>query len=183
MSPGGNPVISYNDYSNDDLKVAACSNSTCSASTVTTVDSTGDVGSYTSIAIGANGNPVISYYDYSNGDLKVAACSNSTCSASTVTTVDSTGDVGSNTSIAIGADGWPIIVYRNSSGALRIAECESSTCANRRTFLLDSRSDWYGLDTPSTAMAITADGSRAIFYYYKMPVQVRGGYLAVLPAP
>ncbi|MFZ9158602.1 MAG: hypothetical protein ACO230_10995 [Ilumatobacteraceae bacterium] len=37
-----------------------------------TLDSTGTVGSYTSIAIGTNGNPIISYYDNSNGDLRVA---------------------------------------------------------------------------------------------------------------
>ena len=39
---------------------------------VTTVDSTGDVGEYTSIAIGADKLPVISYRDVTNTDLKVA---------------------------------------------------------------------------------------------------------------
>ena len=43
---------------------------------VTTVDSTGDVGQYTSITMGSDSLLVISYYDVTNGDLKVAKCYN-----------------------------------------------------------------------------------------------------------
>jgi hypothetical protein len=46
---------------------------------ITTLDSDGDVGSYTSITIGADGLPIISYYDTTNDDLKVARCSNALC--------------------------------------------------------------------------------------------------------
>ena len=59
-----------------------------------TLDSTGDVGQYTSITIGADGLGLISYYDATNGDLKVAHCSNAACSTATTATLDSTGDVG-----------------------------------------------------------------------------------------
>jgi hypothetical protein len=44
-----------------------------------TRDGSGDVGQYSSIAIGADGLGLISYYDATNGDLKVAHCSNLTC--------------------------------------------------------------------------------------------------------
>jgi hypothetical protein len=47
--------------------------------TIRTLDSTGGVGEYTSIAIGADGFPVISYYDITNADLKVAKCANAQC--------------------------------------------------------------------------------------------------------
>ena len=80
------------------------------ASTGTTVDSGGNVGSHTSITLGADGLPVISYYDLTNLDLKVAKCMNAACTgASTVTTVDSLGNVGRYTSITLGAYGLPVI--------------------------------------------------------------------------
>ena len=47
--------------------------------TLTTVDSAGNVGLYTSITLGADGLPVISYFDNTNGDLKVAKCTSATC--------------------------------------------------------------------------------------------------------
>jgi hypothetical protein len=80
-----------------------------------TIDSTGTVGRYTSIAMGTNGNPIISYYDSTNRDLKIAACNNPTCTTSTNTTIDSTGQVGYYTSIAIGTNGNPIISYHDST--------------------------------------------------------------------
>ena len=58
------------------------------------IDSAGDVGEFSSIAIGTNGNPVISYWDTANSDLKVAACNNPTCTTSTITTIDRDGGVG-----------------------------------------------------------------------------------------
>ena len=81
--------------------------------TINTIDSAGDVGSSTSIAIGADGFPVISYYDVTNTALKVAKCLDASCSAATLNTPDNTAAVGQYTSIAIGADGFPVISYRD----------------------------------------------------------------------
>jgi hypothetical protein len=76
----GLPVISYYDNTNYDLKVAKCGNSACSSgNTITSVDTGGNVGLYTSITIGTDGLPVISYYDYTNYNLKVAKCANPFC--------------------------------------------------------------------------------------------------------
>jgi hypothetical protein len=73
-------LISYYDNTNGDLKVAHCSDITCTAATTTTLDETGIVGRYTSVTIGADGLGLISYYDLTNNDLKVAHCENAFCS-------------------------------------------------------------------------------------------------------
>jgi hypothetical protein len=118
----GNPIISYTDFGNGDLKVATCTNPTCTTSNNTPLDTTGTVGYFTSIAIGIDGNPIISYQDGTNADLKVAACTNTICTTSVNTTLDSTGGVGYFTSIAIGTNGVPIISYRDAtSGDLKVA--------------------------------------------------------------
>jgi len=59
--------------------VAHCSNVNCTSATLTTLDSTGNVGWYTSVTIGTDGLPLISYFDVDNQDLKVAHCANVFC--------------------------------------------------------------------------------------------------------
>ena len=120
----GLPVISYHDgHPNFDLKTAHCNDAACSTpATLTTVDSAGWVGRYTSIAIGADDLPVISYHDNTNGDLKVARCHDAACASAKLTTVDSAGWVGIYTSVAIGAHGGPVIsYYDNTNGDLKAA--------------------------------------------------------------
>ena len=72
--------ISYTDgHTNGDLKYATCASSCSSASswTTTSVETTGIVGYYTSIAIDSNDAVHISYYDTTNKDLKYAICASS----------------------------------------------------------------------------------------------------------
>jgi hypothetical protein len=126
-----------------------------------TIDSTGDVGLSTSIAIGINGNPIISYFDETLGDLKVAACNNPTCTTSTITTIDSFGRVGWYTSIAIGINGNPVISYWDqTNGNLKIAACNNPTCTTSTNTTIDSAGDvgaW-------TSIAIGINGNPIISY-------------------
>jgi hypothetical protein len=107
-------LISYLDNTDHALKTLHCGNLTCnSLSGINTiVDSSGDVGYYTSITIGTDGLGLISYWDAVNGDLKVLHCDNVACTSGTPITVDNNaGNVGLYTSITIGADGLGLISY------------------------------------------------------------------------
>src|SRR5688572_3070612 len=129
---GGNPVISYFDSTNGELKLATCT-ANCQSATPTwqivTVDSAGLVGMHSSLRLNA-GNPVISYRDQTNGDLKLATCT-ANCQSPTPTwqivIVDAAGDSGYFTSMALnGAN--PVIAYETAGVGLRLATC-TANCA------------------------------------------------------
>jgi len=88
---------------------------------ISTLDSIGNVGAHSSLAIGADGLGVISYYSATNGNLKLAFCHNLLCTSGTVVTRDFIGDVGWNPSVAIGADGFALVSYHDSTnGDLKV---------------------------------------------------------------
>lgn len=99
------PHISYQDYTNQDLKYTKWNGSAWS---IETIDSTGNVGAETSIALDSNNYPHISYYDITNANLKYAKWTGSTWN---IETVDSVGDVGLYTSLAVDANNNPHIAY------------------------------------------------------------------------
>jgi hypothetical protein len=71
IAPDGFARISYYDSPNGDLKLAQCGSVGCTVGDgIATLDSVGDVGQFSSIAIGSDGYVRISYYDVTNGDLK-----------------------------------------------------------------------------------------------------------------
>ncbi len=161
------PVISY-DSAAGALKVAKCNDIACSGGdeTITTVDDpANDVGSSSSIAIGADGRPVIAYYDFTAGALKVAKCNNASCSLTTITTVDDpSNDVGFSPSIAIGVDGFPVVSYHDwTAGALKVAKCNDAACAggDETISVVD---DFFNLQGVCNDIAVGADGLPVISY-------------------
>jgi len=159
----GFPVISYLDFTNSDLKVAKCGSLDCATgTTLATVDAGGNVGQYTSIAIGIDKMPIISYFDFANWDLRVAKCSTSNCTgAALITTIDV--NQGSFSSIAIGADGFPVISYFEGVGAstsnLKVAKCVDIACATAATLTAID-----GMSGDDTSIAIGDDGLPVIAY-------------------
>ena len=79
------PHISYYDSTNDDSKHAWLSGTVWLSETV---DSAGNVGAFTSLALNSSGNPHVSYLDLTNDALKYAWLSDTTWLSETV---DSTG--------------------------------------------------------------------------------------------
>ncbi len=129
----GAPVISYRDEAAQALRVAKCANAACTGTATISIvdDPANNVGSGTSIAIGADGLPVISYRDTTVGAFRVAKCSDAACALPAIITIldDTSSDNGFWTSIAIAADGLPVIAYSDATaGALKVAKCANAAC-------------------------------------------------------
>jgi hypothetical protein len=166
----GLPVISFRDETDAVLLVAKCNDEACrdGDETISLVDD-GNVGRYSSIAIGTDGLPVISYYDSANGRLKVASCNDPACAGEDeiVTTLnDPDPGVGVHTSIAIGADEFPVVSYQSASiweGTLKVAKCNDASCVggDETITTLDATG---GSLFESTSLAAGQDGNPVIAY-------------------
>lgn len=113
--------ISYLDGTNADLRLAkylGSGGSGCASTawTCVSVDTSGYVGYYTSVALDPQGRPWVSYYKSDGGDLKVAryvATGGAGCATSawTCTSVDTTSDTGYFSAIAFDPQGVPMVGY------------------------------------------------------------------------
>jgi len=171
-----NPIITHYNLSVGDVKLVACSNTTCTSATITAVYTNGawgnDVGQWSSVAIGSDNNPIISFYGgggYTNG-LMIANCANPTCTSSTVDALDE--GSGRQSSIAIGADGNPVISYAQDSdwgelgvpdNALKVAACADTACSSTTITSLGvllTQADW----ERGTQIAIGTDDKPVIAF-------------------
>lgn len=133
LSESGNPVMSYWDGTNDDLRVAVCLDPSCSPGNVTVnvVAATGAVGWASSLVLNGLGHPVISFYDATNGDVMVAVCTDAVCTPGSVTTnvIDAAGDVGRATSMVLDELGNPVIAYYDyTQHSVKLAVCKDAFC-------------------------------------------------------
>jgi len=159
----GNPIISYHGGSQD-LMLAACNDPGCTSTTVTPVDTLGDVGVSGAIMV-LNGNPIIAYDDFVNADLKVAACNNPACTSATITVVDTTGSVGSWISMtAINSN--PIISYDSAlPTGLKVAACTHPACTSATITTLDAISPTgTSIDVINGLPVIAYGGSTSLGY-------------------
>lgn len=165
LDASGNPVISYFDSSNGDLKVLHCGSATCGPNTSVIADNSSQVGQYTAIKLDASGNPIVSYWDETNGDLKLLHCGNSTCTVNnTITSPYTTGNTGWDTSLALDANGNPVISFFDfTASVMKVLHCNNATCSGVNPIntpdILSRRASSIALDTAGNPVIASAGQS------------------------
>ena len=169
LDDAGNPVVSYYDDANGDLKLLHCDDPGCTgdeSKNISTPDTTGDVGLYTSLALDDDGNPVISYYAANNGGLKLLHCDDSHCKGneSGNITIPDTGEVGWFTSLVLDAAGNPVVSYFDfANGDLKILHCDDPNCVGNESKNITAP-DTAGQVGAYNSMVLDAKGNPVVSY-------------------
>ncbi|WP_422843684.1 choice-of-anchor U domain-containing protein [Acidovorax sp. M2(2025)] len=162
LSPAGNPMVSYWDVTNRDLKLAVCADPMCSSVTTTVVDGSASVvGEYSSMQLNAAGNPVIAYLDGGAFSLKIATCNAPTCSAPLIRTLDPGPFAGLYPSLRLDAAGNPVVAYAGNS-ASKIVQCQDATCTASTIHFLDQTTVGVGI---YASLRLLSDGRPIASYF------------------
>ncbi len=136
----------------------------------TAVDQSGDVGRYTSLAIGANGRRHITYYDNTSKNLKYATCPFDCTFAGSWSkgVVDNGGNVGAGSSLEIGPDGRRYVTYADlSNNSLKFATCPAASLCTAAADWVRATIDPDGSASLYSALAVGPDEAKEVAYFGK----------------
>ena len=158
----GNPIISYFDQTNTDIKVAKCVDPACAQpATFTPIELDAQsffLGAYTDIAIAPTGLPVVVHESDAGGGIRVTTCSNQACTES-ATKVTNQGLLAP--SLAFGTDGAPVISSNTYlSFDLLVTKCSDAVCTSAVTTPVDATDD-VGHDS---SIAVRPGGTPIVSY-------------------
>lgn len=114
LNGSGFPVISYLDFTNNDLKFVACTAADCSTANAPIVlENTVNARDYTSLAVNSAGNPLITYWDNTNFAIRAIRCTSQDCSTRDTPFVieDTAGTVGQFNKVIFNNLGHPVVSY------------------------------------------------------------------------
>ncbi|QJR15105.1 beta strand repeat-containing protein [Usitatibacter palustris] len=160
----GNPVISYRDVSNGDLKLATCT-ANCQSAVPTwqivTVDAAGDTGYFTSMSLNG-GNPVITY-ETAGAGLRMATCTANCATATPTWVIVNVVANGQVSSLQLNG-GNPVISYQNfGSQDLELATCIANCATPVPTW------QFVSVDAPGnvgTYSSLVLNGGNPVISYY-----------------
>jgi len=174
LDSDGYPVVSYYDASNGNLKVMHCGDAICGgvSDSITSPDTVGGVGTWTSLALDGIGRPVVSYHDATFGvwNLKVMHCNDDDCAGNneTINSPDTGGLVGQCTSLALDSNGFPVVSYYYVTGGdLKVMHCNDINCAGGNETINSPDTGGVGgaVVGQYTSLALAGGGNPVVSYY------------------
>jgi hypothetical protein len=133
----------------------------------TAIDQAGDVGRFTSLAIGPDGRRHITYYDNTKENLKYASCAGNCTSARAWTRafIDEAEDAGLGSSLKIGPDGRRYVTYWElQTDGLRFATCPPTSSCTAAADWVKTTIDPGGPGSVYTTLALNPDGGKEVAY-------------------
>jgi hypothetical protein len=142
LDAAGNPVVSYIDETQGDLKLLHCNDPDCAGGDdgIVAVDTVPRANLHTSLALDAAGNPVVAYTDASPVHLKLVHCNDPACAGGdeSIVVMDDPVDrqafASSDRALALDAAGNPVVAYTSGDTGtfgsdLTVAHCNDPLCA------------------------------------------------------